>query len=68
MSMVDAAANGWLALTPVASADSHVVASNLLKGNELKIEYPVIPSVVFTVPKMASVGMSEEEAKTLAEY
>lgn len=59
----DAAATDGLPLTPVASADSHVVASNLLKGNSKKIEYPVIPSAVFTVPKMASVGMSEEEAK-----
>ena len=59
----DAAATDGLPLTPVASADSHVVASNLLKGNSKKIEYSVIPSAVFTVPKMASVGMSEEEAK-----
>ncbi len=59
----DAAATDGLPLTPVASADSHIVASNLLKGNSRKIEYPVIPSAVFTVPKMASVGMSEEEAK-----
>src|SRR5699024_2615584 len=50
-------------LTPVATTESHVVASNLLNGNNKIADYPVVPSVVFTVPKLASVGMSEQEAK-----
>lgn len=36
----DAAATDGLPLTPVASADSHVVASNLLKGNSKKLNIP----------------------------
>lgn len=59
----DVAATIGLPLTPVASLESHIVASNLLKGNHKKVEYPPMPSVVFTVPKLASVGMTEAEAK-----
>ncbi|MGH3949560.1 MAG: dihydrolipoyl dehydrogenase family protein [Pseudonocardiaceae bacterium] len=57
------AARGGLPLTPVASFESHVAASNLLDGNHLKIEYPPIPSVVFTLPPLASVGLREDEAR-----
>ncbi|MCA0987163.1 dihydrolipoyl dehydrogenase family protein [Guptibacillus algicola] len=59
----DVAATDGLPLTPVAGLESHVVSSNLLKGNEKEVEYPVLPSVVFTVPKIATVGLSEREAK-----
>ena len=61
----DVAATDGLPLTPVASLESHIVASNLLKGNHKEIDYPVMPSVVFTVPKIASVGLSEEKAKEM---
>lgn len=57
------AARGGLPLTPVASFESHVAASNLLDGNHLAIEYPPIPSVVFTLPPLASVGLREDEAR-----
>ncbi|CAN5877973.1 NAD(P)/FAD-dependent oxidoreductase [soil metagenome] len=56
-------ARGGLPLTPVASFESHVAASNLLAGNHLTIEYPPIPSVVFTLPPLASVGLREDEAR-----
>ncbi|ARK23835.1 pyridine nucleotide-disulfide oxidoreductase [Sporosarcina sp. P37] len=59
----DAASTDAPPLTPVATTESHVVAANLLKGNHKTADYPVVPSVVFTVPKLASVGMSEQEAK-----
>lgn len=57
----DAAAGG-LPLTPVAGAEARVAASNLLEGNRTRIEYPPIPSVVFTLPPLASVGLQESEA------
>jgi glutathione reductase (NADPH) len=56
-------AEGGLALTPVASFEAHVVAANLLEGNHRKTEYPPIPSVVFTLPPLASVGLREDEAR-----
>ncbi len=59
----DVAATGGLPLTPVASMEGHVVARNLLKGNEKTANYAGIPSVVFTIPPLASVGMHEDSAR-----
>jgi len=59
----DVAANMGLPLTPVASYDGAVVANNLIKGNTMKSNYTGLPSVVFTIPPLASVGMQEKEAK-----
>jgi glutathione reductase (NADPH) len=59
----DVAANMGLPLTPVASYDGAVVANNLIRGNTLKSNYNGLPSVVFTIPPLVSVGMQEKEAK-----
>lgn len=50
-------------LTPVSSHDAKVVAANLLKGNHQRPDYRGIPSVAFTIPPIAAVGMTEAEAK-----
>ncbi len=50
-------------LTPVASHDAKVVAANMLKGNHLKPNYLAVPSVAFTIPPIASVGLSEKQAR-----
>jgi glutathione reductase (NADPH) len=51
-------------LTPVAGYHGQIVASNLLEGNNhLKPDYSGIPSVVFTIPPLASVGLQEKTAK-----
>jgi glutathione reductase (NADPH) len=62
----DAAASGGPPLTPVASYDGIIVAANLLKGNHQKPNYLGIPTVVFTIPPLASVGLSESEAREQA--
>ena len=54
-----------LPLTPVASLESGIAAQNMLNGNVGKPDYRVIPSVVFTVPKIASVGLTEEKAREM---
>lgn len=60
----DAAASpGSLPLTPVAGYEGVIVASNLLKGNTRTPDYRGIPSVVFTVPPLAGVGLTEAEAR-----
>ena len=60
----DAAASpGSLPLTPVAGYEGIIVASNLLKGNTQRPDYRGIPSVVFTVPPLAGVGLTEAEAQ-----
>lgn len=57
----DAAGSGP-PLTPVSSHDAKVVVANLLKGNHAKPDYRGVPSVAFTLPPIASVGLSEAEA------
>lgn len=59
----DAAASGGPPLTPVASLEGHVVASNMLNGNHRTPDYAGVPTVVFTIPPLASVGLKEEEAR-----
>ena len=59
----DAAATKGLPLTAVATYEGEIVASNLLEGNHVKPDYKGIPSVVFTIPPLASVGLQEEAAK-----
>jgi glutathione reductase (NADPH) len=50
-------------LTPVSSHDGKVVAANILEGNRQKPDYRGVPSVVFTVPPIASVGLNERQAQ-----
>ncbi|MDT0691324.1 NAD(P)/FAD-dependent oxidoreductase [Salegentibacter sp. F188] len=59
----DAADTDGLPLTPVAVYEGNIIASNILKGKNKKPEYPPMPSVVFTLPPMASVGLTEVEAE-----
>ena len=59
----DVAASGGPPLTPVAGYDGMVVAANLLKGNHQKPNYLGIPTVVFTIPPLASIGLSEQQAR-----
>jgi glutathione reductase (NADPH) len=54
---------GKAPLTPVAAYESGIVASNLLKGNSRMPDYHGIPSVVFTIPPLARVGLTEVEAR-----
>jgi glutathione reductase (NADPH) len=50
-------------LTPVASLDAKVAAANLLEGNHSKPDYRGVPSVAFTIPPIAMVGLSEAKAR-----
>ena len=50
-------------LTPVSSHDAHVVAANLLEGNRRKPDYRGVPSVAFTIPPIAAVGLREDQAR-----
>ena len=50
-------------LTPVSSHDAKVVAANLLQGNHRQPDYRGVPSVVFTIPPMATVGLTEARAR-----
>jgi glutathione reductase (NADPH) len=57
------AASGGPPLAPVASYEGLIVAANLLKGNHQRANYLGVPSVVFTIPPLAAVGLSERGAR-----
>lgn len=50
-------------LTPVAAHDATIVAANLLHGNHSKPNYLGIPTVAFTIPAIAAVGLTEAKAR-----
>jgi glutathione reductase (NADPH) len=58
----DAVAGG-IPLTPVAMREGEIVADNLVRGmNRKRPDYRYVPSVVFSLPKLASAGMHESDA------
>ena len=56
----DATAEG-MPLSPVADMEAYVVGENLVKGNRVEANYEGIPTVLFTTPPIANVGMNEKE-------
>lgn len=50
-------------LTPVSSHDAKVVVVNLLQGNRQRPNYLGVPTVAFTIPPIAAVGLSEAQAR-----
>ncbi len=60
----DAAASGNPPLTPSAEHEGKIAAGNILKSNHKTSDTKGgIPSIVFTIPPIAAVGMAEETAK-----
>jgi glutathione reductase (NADPH) len=59
----DVTATNGLPLTPMASREAKVVVTNILRGNQEKPDYSVMPTVVFTIPPLATVGLTEKQAK-----
>ncbi len=53
----DCASEG-MQLTPVAGLQGEVAAANILNENSAEADYTGIPSAVFTIPVLASVGIS----------
>lgn len=58
----DCAATGHL-LAPVADLEGKAVARNLLEGNTCPVDHRLVPSAVFTIPSLATVGLGEEQAR-----
>ncbi len=50
-------------LTPVAIREGHAFADSVFGGNPRIIDYASIPTAVFSNPPIASVGLTEEEAR-----
>ncbi|WP_136809001.1 dihydrolipoyl dehydrogenase family protein [Desulfosediminicola flagellatus] len=58
----DCAATPYM-LAPVADKEGQTVVQNIVNGNSTTIDYSEIPSAVFTIPNIGSVGLTEEQAK-----
>ena len=50
-------------LAPVADREGQIVAENILNGNIKSMDYSVVPSSVFTIPTLATVGLTERAAQ-----
>lgn len=61
----DCAASDQPKLTPVANEEARIVAKNLFADEpETRPDYGKVPAVAFTVPAIAAVGMSAEDANS----
>jgi len=52
-----------IALTPVALMEGHALADTLYGGMDRPVEHANVPSAVFSQPQVASVGLTEEQAR-----
>ncbi len=58
----DCAATPFM-LATVADEEGKIAGHNILHNNAKKVDYDVIPSAVFTIPSLASVGLTEAQAQ-----
>jgi mycothione reductase len=56
-------ANGAQMFTHVANQEAMLAAHNALHGAKLKMDYSAAPHAVYSHPQIASVGMTEEQAR-----
>jgi glutathione reductase (NADPH) len=52
-----------LQLTPIAIREGHALADGLFGGRDWVVDHACVPSAVFSHPPLASVGMTEGEAR-----
>ncbi len=54
---------GRIQLAHVASYEGTVAAENVVHGNRRQADYRAVPNCIYTVPEVASVGLTEGQAK-----
>jgi dihydrolipoamide dehydrogenase len=54
---------GRIQLAHVASHEGTIVASNIVEGKKTMVDYKAVPNCVYTSPEVASVGLTEGQAK-----
>lgn len=59
----DAASSGALPQTPLADYEGNLIARNLLDGNKHAADFHGMASVIYTIPPLARVGLTEEDAR-----
>jgi glutathione reductase (NADPH) len=55
--------HGRLQLSPIATYEGRIVGLNYVEGDVEKADYETIPRAIYTVPALASVGLTEAEAR-----
>jgi glutathione reductase (NADPH) len=50
-------------LSPLATYEGRIVGRNIVHGPTVKPDYTVVPSCVYTVPALSTVGLTEGEAR-----
>ncbi|PIE43237.1 MAG: glutathione-disulfide reductase [Gammaproteobacteria bacterium] len=50
-------------LTPVALAEGMALAKHLVQGADISMDYDTIPTAIFTLPNIGTVGLSEQQAR-----
>ncbi len=56
-------ANGQQMFTHMANREAAIVAQNVFHGTKLKVDYTAVPHAVYSHPQIASVGLTEENAR-----
>ncbi|HZS48577.1 MAG TPA: NAD(P)/FAD-dependent oxidoreductase [Blastocatellia bacterium] len=56
-------AHGRLQLSPIASYEGRVAAKNYLEGDTEPVDYESVSRSIYTIPPLASAGLTETEAK-----
>ncbi|WP_317955967.1 NAD(P)/FAD-dependent oxidoreductase [Staphylococcus haemolyticus] len=55
-------------LTPTATFESNYIAAHILGMTQDEIQYPAIPSVLYSLPRLSQIGVSVQEAEQNERY
>ena len=55
-------------LTPTATFESNYIAAHILGMTQDEIQYPAIPSVLYSLPRLSQIGVSVQEAEQSERY
>jgi len=50
-------------LAPIATYEGQIVGKNIVNGASIKPDYSVLPSGIYTIPALSSVGLTEMQAR-----
>lgn len=64
----DIADSGQAKLVTVAIYQSKYIAKHLLGETDMEIDYPIVPEVVYTLPRIARVGVRADDVKDSDDY
>ncbi len=59
----DCSATKGYPLTPIAYMEGKIAADNIINGNKTRPDYTGMPNVAYTIPPVAFVGLTEEQAR-----